>query len=433
MASYKVVIRDERPAWQEGCPIWVEVIQVARDTESQRAFLQLRCQNISAHVVGAVELVAHLTAPNGSFEDVTVSNIDADIAPGDKWQPQPRLLSNPDVRSVEVTIVRADDATTFGEPIPVPLGQDLALSGPALRERELCLREAGVTLGTLDRKPVRAEGWWVCSCGALNLGNGKCSHCGATIDLLTHLGNETELLAAHNERLYQKAASALDQGQHVQQALSTLRELGTYKDAAQLAANYEKEAAEKAAERAAKARRRGIIIGIALVAALAVVFLAGHLVKRAEYGERYNYVQEHYNADDYHTEQYLTALATAGYLDSVDLYLRLFGTNIIVNIDRSDKRLSYSVIGKEACDYPYCHIEVVLPAGVTCSLRVELGTSNGETNSKVFNVGCSGWIWTNQFPDTTDAEYLTIEVYNNDTGALLCETTVETPQSYELR
>ena len=81
MANFKVVYRDERPAWQPGCPILVEVVQVARDTESQRAFLQVRARNVSGGTVGAIEAEALVTSPDGSAETVPLSTLDADVPP----------------------------------------------------------------------------------------------------------------------------------------------------------------------------------------------------------------------------------------------------------------------------------------------------------------------------------------------------------------
>ena len=70
MAEYKVIFRDEKPDWQENCPIVLEAVQASRDTQSSATFLQLKLRNISDSTIASIAIEAIVTSPDGKSETV---------------------------------------------------------------------------------------------------------------------------------------------------------------------------------------------------------------------------------------------------------------------------------------------------------------------------------------------------------------------------
>ena len=65
MAIYSVIYRDEQPKWQPGCPVYVSVVQVARNVEAARCYLQLKLQNLTDARIDKVVLAVHVADLSG--------------------------------------------------------------------------------------------------------------------------------------------------------------------------------------------------------------------------------------------------------------------------------------------------------------------------------------------------------------------------------
>lgn len=274
MANYKVVYRDDNPTWQQGCPILIEALQVSRDADSQRAFLQMKARNISGDPIDAIEVEASVSSPDGAVEKVQFSSLDADVAPNREWTPKAQELSHPEVSHVCAVVKRAGSMASFGPSAERPAEESLSLSPGAARAREAELASNKLDHKKLQNRLIEGDGWWICSCGSLNVGRDSCRACGASKDLLSRLEDEGWLEERDRELRYQRAKDALSAGKEekLRQAKEEFEELGGYRDSAEMA-----EKCAEASRQAEQGRKRtGEIAGIA-IAALALA-IAGFFI-----------------------------------------------------------------------------------------------------------------------------------------------------------
>ena len=335
MADYKVVFRSDgttngehRLLWSPKSPALLTAVQVSRNTQTATAFLQVKIRNVSDETIRSVGCSATLFYSDGTNEVVEFDDLDVDLEQTAEKPLKAQKLSRGDVEAADVilTNVTTDEQKWKAEqdPIDVPKLDPLRFSERAMRRRHQLLSRSGGNKRAWNRPVFDSEGWWVCSCGQLNVGRTACCECGLNKSLLLSTEDETELLASADERddaIYQKAAILSEHTgdeKAMSQAIELFRQIPGWKDAdKRLMACNEAVSANKTR------LKRYIAIGAVVVVAtalLAVFVIAPAITRETKYG----YVQGHLNRNDETTYNYLRELKGSGYKDSAELYSKLF-------------------------------------------------------------------------------------------------------------
>lgn len=211
MSDYKVVYRqtitDEGMTWEPGCPLVINTIQVARNTITAVCFLQLKFINVSNQLIESLEGTANIVYADNTSEDVEFAFLDADIKPKGYYQPPALLLKGSKPISVHVAVKRIKTLNTSWESsgviqeFPSPSNfNPLELSTAALTERNKQLEELQKSPSTLAYAAQDHDSWWICSCGAVNVGREKCRSCWTYKDKIFQLQDEAKLEQAAQER-----------------------------------------------------------------------------------------------------------------------------------------------------------------------------------------------------------------------------------------
>ena len=196
MSGFKVVYRidptDDTPeiTWEEGCPLLLDALQIARNTDTGKAYIQTRFLNISSEKINSFKVTITVVYGDGSEENLCLNPLDADIFSGMTYSARPVVLSAGDAIAarVKVEIVCRDSGQWVSH---LPLSKvrkpcALSLSSTALEERVRELRELGckdsrkASLYSIERN----DGWTLCPCGQVNVGTKHCVSCG--LDLSTY-------------------------------------------------------------------------------------------------------------------------------------------------------------------------------------------------------------------------------------------------------
>lgn len=196
MSGFKVVYRidptDDTPeiTWEEGCPLLLDALQIARNTDTGEAYVQTRFLNISGEKINSFKVTITVVYGDGSEENLCLNPLDADIFSGMTYSARPVVLSAGDAIAarVKVEIVCWDSGQWVSH---LPLSKvrkpcALSLSSTALEERVRELRELGckdsrkASLYSIERN----DGWTLCPCGQVNVGTKHCVSCG--LDLSTY-------------------------------------------------------------------------------------------------------------------------------------------------------------------------------------------------------------------------------------------------------
>lgn len=196
MSGFKVVYRidptDDTPeiTWEEGCPLLLDALQIARNTDTGEAYVQTRFLNISGEKINSFKVTITVVYGDGSEENLCLNPLDADIFSGMTYSARPVVLSAGDAIAarVKVEIVCRDSGQWVSH---LPLSKvrkpcALSLSSAALEERVRELRELGckdsrkASLYSIERN----DGWTLCPCGQVNVGTKHCVSCG--LDLSTY-------------------------------------------------------------------------------------------------------------------------------------------------------------------------------------------------------------------------------------------------------
>lgn len=196
MSGFKVVYRidptDDTPeiTWEEGCPLLLDALQIARNTDTGEAYIQTRFLNISGEKINSFKVTITVVYGDGSEESLCLNPLDADIFSGLTYSAKPVALSAGDAiaAKVEVESVGQDSGQWVSH---LPLSKvrrpcALSLSSTALEERVSELRELGckdsrkASLYSIERN----DGWTLCPCGQVNVGTKRCVSCG--LDLSTY-------------------------------------------------------------------------------------------------------------------------------------------------------------------------------------------------------------------------------------------------------
>lgn len=248
--SYKVVFRTSRSdgagralTWEAGCPLLFEAIQIARNVETGEAFLQAKLANITDGEIGSFRACLTVTHRDGSTESFDVEPLDADIAPGADYQITPLALKDGDALAATGRVLTVRTAAgswkSSAEALPLPTPPVLNMAAEALEERRSAL-------GRYPRFPAGAcrfgltvdETWWLCPCGQPNVDSSACISCGTPLKALEVLEDEGRLL----ERVEKRKAAEAERA----------------------------EKREKERARRAKLAKRAALIGVPLVAVVAV-------------------------------------------------------------------------------------------------------------------------------------------------------------------
>lgn len=190
MSGFKVVYRidptDDTPeiTWEEGCPLLLDALQIARNTDTGEAYVQTRFLNISGEKINSFKVTITVVYGDGSEENLCLNPLDADIFSGMTYSARPVVLSAGDAIAarVKVEIVCRDSGQWVSH---LPLSKvrkpcALSLSSTALEERVRELRDLGckdsrkASLYSIERN----DGWTLCPCGQVNVETKRCVSCG---------------------------------------------------------------------------------------------------------------------------------------------------------------------------------------------------------------------------------------------------------------
>lgn len=196
MSGFKVVYRidptDDTPeiTWEEGCPLLLDALQIARNTDTGEAYIQTRFLNISGEKINSFKVTITVVYGDGSEESLCLNPLDADIFSGLTYSAKPVALSVGDAIAAKVKVESVgQDSGQWVSHLPLSKVRRpcaLSLSSTALEERVSELRELGckdsrkASLYSIERN----DGWTLCPCGQVNVGTKRCVSCG--LDLSTY-------------------------------------------------------------------------------------------------------------------------------------------------------------------------------------------------------------------------------------------------------
>lgn len=210
MANYKVIFKatSNEPGapthWEPGCPLLIKAVQVARDTQTGDAYLQLKLWNLTDKTIGSFVLKAEITYQDGTRETVEVNPLDADIAPCYDYKPEPISLAHGNVDKVEARILAVTCGGAGWQSAqvaqPIPHRAPLNLGQQALAERRNILAALGKSADKYPTGVLCEDDWWICPCGAPNVGRSCCLACNMPLDTLRQLENENYLHAKAKAR-----------------------------------------------------------------------------------------------------------------------------------------------------------------------------------------------------------------------------------------
>lgn len=196
MSGFKVVYRidptDDTPeiTWEEGCPLLLDALQIARNTDTGEAYIQTRFLNISGEKINSFKVTITVVYGDDSEENLCLNPLDADIFSGMTFSAKPAVLSAGDAIAAKVKVESVgQDSGQWVSHSPLSKVRRpcaLSLSSTALEERLSELRELGckdsrkASLYSIERN----DGWTLCPCGQVNVGTNRCVSCG--LDLSTY-------------------------------------------------------------------------------------------------------------------------------------------------------------------------------------------------------------------------------------------------------
>ena len=110
MATYEVIYRDENPQQPANSPLHIEVVQISRDAVSQKSFLQMKARNVSNAPIGNAGVEACIVAPDGTSEKVSFDLGNAEISPGEEWQPAAQSFALAEIGQVKLAVEHVDSS-----------------------------------------------------------------------------------------------------------------------------------------------------------------------------------------------------------------------------------------------------------------------------------------------------------------------------------
>lgn len=203
MSGFKVVYRidptDDTPeiTWEEGCPLLLDALQIARNTDTGEAYIQTRFLNISGEKINSFKVTITVVYGDGSEENLCLNPLDADVFSGMTYSAKPVALSAGDAIAAKVKVESVErDSGQWVSHLPLSKVRKpcaLSLSSTALEERVSELRELGckdsrrASLYSIERN----DGWTLCPCGQINVEAKRCVSCG--LDLSAYISELEDL------------------------------------------------------------------------------------------------------------------------------------------------------------------------------------------------------------------------------------------------
>jgi len=275
--------------YSEGCPVVVSAGALYTDTESGKVLAQLKLKNISDKSVASCKISVKAYENNGDeLKGVEgFSYLDLNVGPGEEFGSKiPVFMPDQTTRSIAVSIdeiVYLDKTVEKQKPQewkPVPARKTVAdmMGDPALIEQIRLDYGEGI-----DFVPVSENGLFLCSCGAVNLGEDSvCYNCGKTYESLVKILDKDDLTVRLSDRLDREAAEREEE---------RLR-----KEARQEAARLKKEEQIKKAR--ASGKKAAKIAGV-VAAAVVLAFIAKAAVTSIMTANKYRQANEFYENREY--------------------------------------------------------------------------------------------------------------------------------------
>lgn len=205
MAKFKIlykydITKDRANAlWEPGCPAIISAIQISRNTENGKCYFQLKLQNVSGARIDAISVRANIEYADGSNENHEINLLDADVSPGDYCLPKAIELAASEPVRADVTIASVKQGSKAwamkGDRASLPLGDMLKLSAESESARNDFFRKKDKDPSIFQRKVIDQDGWWVCSCGNVNVERVACHYCKIKRETMLRLQDESYLQA----------------------------------------------------------------------------------------------------------------------------------------------------------------------------------------------------------------------------------------------
>lgn len=215
---------------QENCPVIFEKGALLKDNKSGKNILQLQFESICNDLIEAVYLsVDCFDVENRLVETSEKVYLDLTLKYGDVFGSNQAIELNSDLsRNYEFTInkiIFADNRIIeySGKMGAIEQPEKLA---ELVELKEQYIREVSKIHRTLTCKvkPTDYNGFWWCTCGALNYGeNCKCGICGIDKEKLFSLLDTDFLIEQHSEFLKQKEIEELQKKQQEEKRLEEIK------------------------------------------------------------------------------------------------------------------------------------------------------------------------------------------------------------------
>ena len=292
MSRYVKIYSLENSIYTKGAPVLIKAGALVHDTESKRLHIQLKFESISEKQISMLK--AKISLKDGVDREITTIEkqyFDLTAIKGDEFCGNiPIVIKEKSTRKIApiVTEVCFDDGTVWsGEESVI---EDLP-SSEVLTDKysETAVIEFRRRFGnTAKFVPFRHKELWVCACGTSNIEGESCSNCGANIDEMESVTEET----LYNDHEYYRGKALIEstKSSKIFEGIKVLSSIQGWKDSAELVEQVREKAEElKSAEASAKKKQvkkiKIISILSATIIALIITFVTVFLpmIKRSNY------------------------------------------------------------------------------------------------------------------------------------------------------
>lgn len=193
--------------YSDGCPIIIEAGALQKDTESGAVIAQIKMRNIGDATISSCRVSIKAYATNGDEVEgaADFSYLDLNAGRGKDFGTKvPVMLPDRTARSFSVDIneiVFADGTVNKLDSNQWKTVLKQETIDNALQDEELTKQYKLETGGFAEFLPVKKDGLFLCTCGAVNLESAdKCYKCGNSYENLVECLDENYLLSKINER-----------------------------------------------------------------------------------------------------------------------------------------------------------------------------------------------------------------------------------------
>lgn len=189
---FQVINKNTSISILKGCPVIIEAYSLLKDTKTDTTIAQLKMRNLSEKRVIAVKVSIEAFEINGT--KVTgidaFSFLDIRIVQGESFgDRKPITLPNNTTRIIKPCIIEVvfEDNTVWEH--EAAEWELLKTADPfPFKEKELQKQYSIETKSECKNYPMVGQGFFVCSCGNINIEGNSCFRCGAALeDLITPL------------------------------------------------------------------------------------------------------------------------------------------------------------------------------------------------------------------------------------------------------